>query len=219
MDSFIDHIATSPLFQGIEGRDLKPMLDCLGFTIKQYEKGAYILLDSDPVEYIGFVLSGTVHIVKEDVWGNKTILTVVQTHGLFGETFICGSSTMSTVSFCTTEKTRVLFLPFQRVMHSCTSSCFFHHKLIENMVRLIADKNRSLMEKIEVVSQKTLREKVLAYLYLQAQRQQSNYFEVPLGRVELATYLCADRSALTRELALMRADGLLDYEKNTFRLL
>ena len=75
------------------------------------------------------------------------------------------------------------------------------------------------MEKIEVTSKKSLREKILAYLSIQSQRNNSTYFEIPLGRVELAEYLCADRSALTRELNNMRNEGIIDFDKNTFRIL
>ena len=112
-----------------------------------------------------------------------------------------------------------MFLPFDQVMHSCTMACQFHHKLIENMVRVIAAKNRDLMRKVEVVSKRTIREKLLAYLSIQAQIQDSRYLQIPLGRVELAEYLCVDRSALTRELVKMKEDGLIDYDRNCFRLL
>ena len=87
------------------------------------------------------------------------------------------------------------------------------------MVHIIANKNRDLMRKVEVISKKNLREKILAYLSIQSQLHQTRYFEIPLGRVELAEYLCADRSALTRELSNMKADGLIDYDKNMFRIL
>ena len=103
-------------------------------------------------------------------------------------------------------------------MRTCTQACEHHHRLVENMVRVIADKNRELLQKVEIISKKTLREKILAYLSHCAQRSKSPYFEIPLGRVELAEYLCADRSALTRELARMRDEGLLEYDKNSFRL-
>ena len=87
------------------------------------------------------------------------------------------------------------------------------------MVHLIAKKNRDLMRKVEVVTKRTIREKLLAYLSIQMQAQNSRYFEIPLGRVELAEYLCVDRSALTRELAKMKAEGLIDYDRNCFRIL
>ena len=123
------------------------------------------------------------------------------------------------MTFLVSEDARILFLPFDRVMHSCTMACRFHHKLVENMVRIIADKNRDLMRKVDIVSKRTIREKLLTYLSIQAQAQGSRYFEIPFGRVELAEYLCVDRSALTRELTKMKADGLIDYDKNCFRIL
>lgn len=98
-------------------------------------------------------------------------------------------------------------------------TCTFHHRLIENMVQLIGDKNVQLMQKIEVISKKTLREKIMAYLQNQSIEQHSKSFTIPLGRLELAAYLCADRSALTRELSCMQKDGLIWYSKNTFKLL
>ena len=114
---------------------------------------------------------------------------------------------------------KILFMPFDRVMHSCTMACQFHHRLIENMVHIIANKNRDLMRKVEVVSKRTIREKLLSFLSIQAQIQESRYFEIPLGRVALAEYLCVDRSALTRELVKMKEDGLIDYDRNCFRIL
>lgn len=138
---------------------------------------------------------------------------------LFGETFACGENNLSVVTFVVSQDAKILFIPFDRVMHSCTMSCVFHHRLIENMVHIIASKNRDLMRKVEIISKKTLREKILAYLSIQAQLQKSRYFEIPLERVELAEYLCADRSAVTRELAKMKEHGLIDYDKNCFRIL
>lgn len=123
------------------------------------------------------------------------------------------------VSFLAATPCTVLFLPFYRVIHTCNMTCTFHHRLIENMVRMIGDKNVQLMRKIEIVSKRTLREKILTYLRLQAEAQHSQCITVPLGRVELADYLCANRSALTRELAAMKQEGILDYDKNTFVLL
>jgi len=123
------------------------------------------------------------------------------------------------VTFAAAEDSEVLFLSFCRVMHTCTHACVFHQTLIENMVKIIARKNLELMRKVEVVSKKSLREKILAYLSIQAQNQGKRQFELPLGRVELAEYLCADRSALTRELAKMKDEGLINYRRNSFEIL
>ena len=210
---------SSPLFAGIKPEDLKAMLGCIGYHIGTFQKGDIVAFENENIKHVGIVLSGCVDMVKEDIWGNKTMLVRMRKNELFGETFACGEDNLSVVTFLVSEDARILFIPFDRVMHSCTMACRFHHQLIENMVHIIANKNRDLMRKVEVVSKRSIREKLLTYLSIQAQTQSSRYFEIPLGRVELAEYLCVDRSALTRELAKMKEDGLIDFDKNCFRML
>ncbi len=207
-----------PLFQGICREDLPAMLRCLQSYEKQYERGEIILLESSEVRNVGVILSGTVHMIKEDADGSETLLLAMKAGEVFGESFSCGSHPEARVSFLAGSACTVLFLPFYRVIHTCNMTCPFHHRLIENMVRMIGDKNVQLMRKIEIISKKTLREKIMAYLRWQATVQKSSSFTIPLGRVEWADYLCADRSALTRELAAMKRDGWIDYQKNTFVL-
>ena len=213
------HNLNAPLFAGIKNEDMGAMLHCIGYHISSFSRGEIIAFEGDHLKHIGIVLSGRVDLVKEDLWGNKTMLLRMGRNEIFGETFACGDDSLSTVTFLVSEDATVMFMPFSRVMHSCTMACGFHHRLIENMVRLIAGKNRELMQKVDVVSKRTIREKLLAYLSIQAQQQRQRYFEIPLGRVELAEYLCVDRSALTRELAKMKEDGLIDYDRNHFRIL
>ena len=208
----------SPLFEGIDSEERKLMLGCTGYHIGTFRKGEIVAFEEENIKHVGIVIYGRVDMIKEDLWGNKTMLVRMGKDELFGETFACGSDHQSLVTFQVSEDAKILFLPFDRVMHSCTMACRFHHQLIENMVRIIADKNRDLMRKVEVVSKRTIREKLLAYLSIQAQVQGSRYFEISLGRVELAEYLCVDRSALTRELVKMKEDGLIDYDRNWFRM-
>lgn len=209
----------SPLFAGIGPEDMEGMLGCIGYHIRSYRKGEVIAFEEENINHVGVVLKGTVDMIKEDLWGNRTMLVRSYRSDIFGETFACGEDSLSMVTFAAYEDCQVLFLSFCRVMHTCTHACVFHQTLIENMVRIIARKNRELMRKVEVVSKKTLREKILAYLSIQAQTQGTNSFQIPLGRVEWAEYLCADRSALTRELTKMKDEGLIDYHRNSFKIL
>ena len=209
----------SPLFLGIRPEDMEGMLGCIGYYVREYQKGEIISFEAETIHHVGVVLSGSVDMIKEDVWGNRTMLLRSYTEDVFGETFACGEDSMSVVTFVAAEDSKVMFLSFCRVMHTCSHACVFHQTLVENMVRLIARKNRELMRKVEVVSKKTLREKILAYLSIQAQSQGKKQFEIPLGRLEWAEYLCADRSALTRELAKMKEEGLIEFQRNTFEIL
>lgn len=218
MEIQYEQLSDMIMFRGIEKENIRLLLDCLGSYPKHYTKGEYITYEQDVMKNVGLVLSGSVHMIKEDVWGTKTIMTRMTRGYLFGESFACGSDPTSIVTFYAADHTEVLWMPFERVMGTCCNSCAFHRKIIENMVVMLSNKNQALMEKLEVVSKRTLREKILSYLSQEAQRQGGKYFEIPLGRIELADYLCTDRSALSRELSKMRQEGLIDYDKNWFRL-
>ena len=206
------------LFRGIAAAELEEMLRCLGGYTRAFREGEAIFLDSDTIRSVGVILRGAVRMTKEDPDGNRSLLALLRAGELFGETFACGSLHQSQVSFWAAADGEALFLPFSKALHTCSHACPFHQRLVENMVRSIGDKNVQLMEKIEVLSRKTLRDKILTCLRQQARQQGSRRFTLPFGRQELADYLCADRSALTRELGRMQAEGLLSFQKNTFQL-
>lgn len=218
MQPYLNEIKEHPLFEGIIAEDLSAMLHCLGSYTRTYKKGEIVILTEQTVNCVGIILKGKIHMVKENADGTQALLVQMQKGELFGETFACGSNKSSKVTFVTVTSCRVLLLPFHKILHICSSSCVFHHRMVENMVRLICEKNVQLMEKVEVSSRKTLREKILTYLMLQSEKQGKKEFTIPLGRIELAEYLCADRSALSRELRKMEEEGIINYEKNTFRL-
>ena len=208
-----------PLFAGIKEEEIQPMLHCLGGLVKTYKKGAYVALAREEIKYVGIVLSGNIHMIHEDIWGANSILAVIHAGGLFGETFACGTDLNSSVTFQAAEDTKALIIPFHKVLHSCAQNCPFHHRLIENMTIMLADKNAQLMRKLQVTSQKVLRKKIMIYFSFQVQESHSKTFTLSLNRQELADFICADRTALARELTRMKKDGLIDFQRNTFTML
>lgn len=218
MKEYLEEIKDNALFQGIKTEELSDMLDCMGCYIKCYQKDEIIILPSAEVTCVGLLISGSIHMVKENDDGSQMLLAHLKEGELFGETFACGSQRDSHVTFRAASACRTAYLQINKVLHACGNSCVFHHRMIENMMRQLCDKNIRLMEKAEVISRKTLRDKILTYLSIQSRHFGSKVFEIPLGRGEMAEYLCADRSALTRELSKMKKEGILDYEKNKFFL-
>ena len=110
-----------------------------------------IMLEEETVRRIGVVLSGTVHMIKEDIDGGKSLMVTIRPGELFGESFACASQLSARVSFVAAAPCAVLFLPFHKVIHSCTLACTFHHRLIENMLRLLSEKNQRLMDKVAII--------------------------------------------------------------------
>ena len=158
-------------------------------------------------------------MVKEDLQGSRSLLAFMQPGDLFGETFAVQSDAASRVSFLAGEETTVLFAAVAKVIHTCPHMCPFHMRISENLFHLLGQKNLRLIEKIEICSRPTLRGKLMAYLRILQEKQHSDYVVSPLTRTALAEYLCSNRSAMTRELAAMRNDGLIDYDGSCYRIL
>lgn len=213
-------IKNLPLFEGINDSEISRIMKCVRASVHTYKKGEFISLESENIDNIGIVISGSVYMIKDDLWGNQSLLAYMNDGELFGETFACSrDSNESYVSFVAAKDTKVLFMPLERTLHTCTNSCECHHRMISNLFDLICSKNKRLMEKIEVTSKPTIREKLLSYLSLQAQHQKSRYIHISLNRQALASYLCINRSAMTRELTALKKEGVIDFDRNTFVIL
>lgn len=217
-DAVFQSIRNSRLFSNIAEKDFPMVLGCIGAAERKYLKSEFIFLEGEEMKKIGLLLSGSVQMIKEDVWGDKMILTEISKGEIFGESFVCNEQIQSTVSFQAVEDGHVLLLPFHRLFTTCARACSFHHALVENMVVLIAEKNVAMMDKMAIISKKTIRERILVWMSQQIQRSGKNQFVSSMGRLDLAEYLCVDRSALSRELSNMKRDGLIDFEKDRFVL-
>lgn len=206
------------LFDGIKEDDRSEMLKCLNAKKKQYKKGSTVLGRGRRTSEMGMVLEGSVHMVKDDFWGNRSILGQASPGQMFGEVYACLPWQGLEVDVIAAEDTEVLFLDVGRILTVCSSACSFHTRLIRNLLTILAEKNLMLTHKMEHMAQKSTRDKVLSYLSMEAEKQGGPEFAIPFNRQQLADYLSVDRSAMSRELSRMKAEGLLDYHRNRFRL-
>ncbi|MBC3795760.1 Crp/Fnr family transcriptional regulator [Acetobacterium tundrae] len=218
MNNNIDILRKVKLFESIN-EDLEAMLQCLGGEEKQYERGEIILMTGQPVTSVGVVLSGEVQIIQEDYYGNRSILTELKPGHIFGEAFASAGITESPVTILAKSSCTVLFLGIERIITTCPTSCIFHNQLIENLLRILARKNILLNSKNQLLSQRTIRDKVLSYLTLHAEKEGHPEFEIPFSRNELADFLCVDRSALSRVLSQLQKEGVIEYQNKHFKLL
>ena len=139
--------------------------------------------------------------------------------GLFGEAFSSAGIEKMPVSVVASSNCEIMFINYKKIINSCSSTCIFHSELIKNMMKVLATKNIMLTQKMEFVTKKTTREKLLAYLSAQAKKSESNKFVVPFNRQQLADYLSVDRSAMSNELSKMREQGIIEFHKSEFELL
>jgi len=207
------------LFRGIASSELEQLLICLSAQKKRYEKGQTVFFSGEPIRRFGIVLSGQVQVVQDDFYGNRSIVANVDAGNLFGESFAYAEMGALPVSVLAAADSELLLIDCRRLTAPCARSCSFHGRLIRNLLHIVSIKNIALTQKIEVISKRTTREKLLAYLSAEAKKAGSNRFQIPFSRQELADYLSVDRSAMSAELSKLRADGILTVHKNQFELL
>ena len=214
----LDFLTQTQLFRDIPVGELSGLLNCLRAVRRQYEKGAVLCSAGERTASIGLVLSGSVHIESDDVWGNKSILSSVGPGQVFAETYACLPDEPLMVSVTAAEDTAVLFLHAPHMLAPCTQTCICHAQLIRNLLFVSARKNLELSRRAFHTAPKTIRGRLLSYLSMQAIHAGSDSFSIPFDRQQLADYLGVDRSALSAELGRMRREGLLDFRKNWFDL-
>ena len=219
MKNNLETLKSVALFKGMDESELQPLLSCLSAKSAHYEKNQIVFMSGEEISSFGIVLSGQVQVVQEDYYGNRSILANIGAGDLFGESFACAEIRTLPVSVITTAESDLLFIDCYRLAAPCANACAFHRRLIQNMLNIIAMKNISLTQKIEFTSNRTTREKLLAYISAEAKKAGSSRFSIPFNRQELADYLSVERSAMSAELSKLRDDGVLNFHKNQFELL
>ncbi len=208
-----------PLFEGIREADLLGMLGCLGAVPMNVKKGQNVFSEGDQAVRVGIVLEGKLLLLREDYFGNRSIFGQVLPGQLFGETYAFSHAQSLPVTVSAEEDSRLLLLDSRRITTCCSNVCEFHNRVIYNLLRLVADKNLLLHQKIQITSQRTTAEKLMAYLSQQAKLHNSSTFTIPYDRQALADYLEVDRSGLSTEIGKLKKQGILSCEKNRFTLL
>lgn len=218
MKKYFEILRQCPLFDQIRGEDLLPMLGCLGARAASFEKKDTVLAEGTPAQFIGVVLAGSLQIEQTDYYGNRSILGNVGPGEIFGESFACAEVGAIPVAVVANGPAEVMLLDCRRILHACSNSCGFHHRLIFNLMKDLATKNLRFHQKVEVTGRRSTREKLMAYLMLQAKRVGSSSFEIPFDRQQLADYLEVDRSGLSAVISKLRREGVLESNKNHFKL-
>ena len=218
MKKYLKLLKRSKLFYGITEEEIASMLECLSATSQCYQKGEYVFRREERISAVAMLLEGGVHIQKEDYWGNLSILNKISEGEIFGEVYAALGGEEILNNAVAVKPSVVLFLDMNRILTMCPSSCRFHGQLIRNLLSVIASKNKMLTQKLEHMSRRTTREKLLSYLSEQSLRAGCASFDIPFNRQQLADFLSVDRSAMSGELCKMRDEGILSFEKNHFIL-
>ncbi len=218
MKEYLEIIKKSKLFENVKDVEMNELFKCLDVKVKSYDKGEFILTQGDEAKDIVLILTGRVHVISEDYWGNRTIFEDLKEGEIFGESFASTREVLS-VGMIAIEKTKVMLIDFTRIIQTCSESISVREIIIKNLLKIISGNNIILTKKIEHMSKRSTREKLLSYLSEQAKINKKSEFSIPFNRQELADYLSVERSAMSNELSKLRTEGILEYQREKFKLL
>ena len=214
---FNENLQNVPLFKGLLPSEIEKFMNCTGTTLRTYSRGERILEAFKPNANLGIIVSGEAQILTLDWLGNENVGHSIDSGAMFGSvSAILGEDTIATSIRLTTEAT-ILWLPYRALLVAGPTLGRTHGIVMKNLLETFTRKNVMMMQKVELLSQKTLRERVILYLIQRERRQQSEWVRVP-GRVQLAKELECNRSALTREIAQMQTEGLIECDEHLMKL-
>ncbi|MCL2572434.1 MAG: Crp/Fnr family transcriptional regulator [Defluviitaleaceae bacterium] len=205
----MESLQNAVLFTGIQADDCQKLISCLSPYIRHFSKNEIILFSGASIKHIGVILSGTATAYLEHPNGIQTIMSQLKPLSVFGEILVSTRTHKSPVTLYATSDITAAFIEYERLFSICTTACAAHTMLIQNMLKVIGDKYFRLFDRINILREKTLREKILAYLHILSDRGVVSTVTIPFTKTMLADYLLSNRSALSKELRKMEVDGLI----------
>ena len=195
------------VFWGIEEQDLESLFKCLNARKLSFNKGSTVLNNANNTNMLCIVKSGLVDIIRIDYNGNKSIIDYIEKGNVFESKMYNLSNNEIVVEAA--EDSTLIFIEYDRVINRCKKNCNYHNKFIDNLLSMITKKLNTSYERIQILTKKTIREKLLEYFKILSDKKGKNTFKIPMKYMELAEYLSIDRSAMLRELKVLKEDKII----------
>jgi len=218
LQKYLFILKSSPFFAGMTDAEILSVLHCVDAKISEKQTGDYIFRVGESTVVMGMVLSGSVLVIQEDLWGHRNIMAKIQAGEFFGESYAATPGSVLNISVTANEASAIMLLNISRLLTLCPTACEHHARLIRNLVAVLSGKLLRFNDKITHMSKRSTREKLLSYLSSESIRQGRLEFHIPFDRQQLADYLCVERSAMSVELSRLQKAGVLTTNRNYFVL-
>lgn len=214
---YLSALESSPLLHGIPADALPGLLDGFGPSLRRYQKGALLQLAGDEVTQLGIVLAGAITATRHSPTGDDVVMAQMGSGGLFADV-LSGGGIKSPVTITAAADCAILYLPYRALLSPSPTAGPAHWQLLQNLVEGISRKYFALDHRVELLSCKSLRGRLVLWLLAEREAAGADSFTSPLTQAQLAATLNCERSALSRELGRMRREGLLESWRGSYKL-
>ena len=200
----------SPLFQDISYEDYLRMLDCFQAVQRSFRADDLIYdFSSRENNAVGILERGEASVIRLDADGVSTVLEELSAGGVFGKMLAYSGSVRDSLEVVCRTPCEVLFIDYPHILKRCERACTHHSLLVQNMLRLMSDKAQALSQRVDVLSRRSIREKLLCYFRQLSEQEGKQTFTLPFSLSMLADYIATDRSAMMRELKRLKEEGII----------
>jgi len=218
MTQFLPLLQQSALFSGVPETVLRQQILPHCFS-QAYTKDQFLITPQQRVDHLGLVLSGKIQVLHLFPDGNCSLIAAVLPGRFLGADLVCTRSRIAPYHAAAVTASQVLYLPVTLLTQPGSLQEDLRLDCLNRLLTLIAQENMKREYRLAILAQKSLRERIVVYLTMQANRRRTRTFEIPFSRDEMAAFLCVNRSALSHELSLMQQEGLIKFRKNRFTIL
>ena len=200
----------SPLFEGIQYEEYLRMLTCFQAVQKSFRPDDLIYDFSEPANNaVGIIERGNAVLIRIDEEGVSTVMENLGAGAVFGKTLAFAGSGYDSLEIVCRTPCDVLFIDYPHILKRCENACLHHSLLVQNMLRLMSGKAQGLSERVDVLSRRSIREKLLCYFRQLAGKENDESFLLPFSLSTLADYIATDRSAMMRELKKLKEEEII----------
>ena len=214
----IENISKNALFQNVSAESIEKMIPCFDMKKRSFSEKDIIPTSEGTKEYVCLLLEGAVSVSRISIDGSLDLLEYLEDSGVFGDAFAFANKEDEFITVCEKDCS-VLYIEKSHITKRCSNACQHHTQVVENMLQLMSNKVVHLTEKVDILSHRSIRGKLMSYFRIQSTKQNNLTFELPFSLLKLANYLCIDRSAMMRELKKMKEEEMIELDGRMVTLL
>ena len=205
------------LFHNINEKNQEKLLKLLEANTFTFKKDMTILSTVKKENIIGIVIFGYIQIVRNDYNGNRTIIEELEENSIFGSMF--SSISNNEYDIITKEDSKLIIMEYNRIIEGVKDNYSFYTQFIQNLLQIVSNKINEKNDRIEILTEKTIRNKLLKYFQIISKKNGSRNIYLPFTFTEFADYIAVDRCAMSRELKNLKDEGFIEIKSRKITLL
>jgi len=214
----MENLSKNALFENVSAESIEKMVPCFDMKKRSFSEKDIISTTEGAKQYVCLLLDGAVSVSRISIDGSLDLLEYLEGGGVFGDAFAFSNREDEFITVCE-KNCSVLFIEKNQITKRCSNACQHHTQVVENMLQLMGNKVVHLTEKVDILSHRSIRGKLMSYFRIQSTKQDNLTFELPFSLLKLANYLCIDRSAMMRELKKMKDEEMIELDGRMVTLL